>query len=287
QEWQAAASAISTTTAPIPASAWRTPLSRHLQLAAFLEGSHDGNGRTSGNSTIDGNDLLLAEQENKEGNTHPLHVAASQNILKLGTILLSGAGLPVNPSVRDTWGQTPLHWAAMTDRVPFMLLLLEAGASIDALDCRDRTPLLSASAFGSAAAVRVLLQSGADPSEPSRGGLTPLHAAAAGGHLEVAELLIGGGADVDKLTGMGASPRHLAARQGHSDVEGVLSAASPRSRRSSSSSSSSSSSFAGGSDLWRGGGGGGGGYAGAEEEQRFFAQHRFERASLLQRPLFR
>ncbi|CAN0247317.1 unnamed protein product, partial [Scytosiphon promiscuus] len=132
QEWQAAASAISTTTSTIPASAWRTPLSRHLKLAALLEGGGAGgadDSSTNSKSTVHVNDFSLAEED--QGNTHPLHVAASQNILKLGSMLLSGSGVSVDPSVRDTWGRTPLHWAAMTDRVPFVLLLLDAGASID------------------------------------------------------------------------------------------------------------------------------------------------------------
>lgn len=283
QEWQAATSTISTTTSAIPASAWRTPLTRHLRLGDFLDGDGGGGG---GNK-----DLLDSEYD--EGYTLPLHVAASQNILKLGSLLLSGAaGAAADPDARDGSGRTALHWAAMTDRAGFLLLLLKSGAAIDAVDSQGRTPLLSSSSFGATQAVRLLLHWGADASRASRGGFTPLHGAASGGHAEVAEALVASGADVHRRTGMGANPRHLAERQGHAGVVRALAAAASRSRESSLSSAAAAGEDGG---LWGGGGGGrGGGGVGvggvAYEDGRgeeVFAQHRFDRRSLLQRPLFR
>ena len=288
QEWQAATSTISTKTSAIPASAWRTPLTRHLRLGDYLDGDSGGN---SNNNNGGNKDLLDGEYE--EGYTHPLHVAASQNILKLGSLLLSGAtGAPAaDPNARDRSGRTALHWAAMTDRAGFLLLLLKSGAAIDAIDSQGRTPLLSSAAFGATQAVHLLLRWGADASRASRGGFTPLHGAASGGHAEVADALVEAGADVHRRTDMGANPRHLAERQGHAGVVRLLSVAAAASRSRGSSLSSAAAAAVGGYGCLWGGGDGGVGVGGVayedEREEGVFAQHRFDRQSLLQRPLFR
>lgn len=285
QYWVKATSAISTTTSSgIPARAWRTPLARHLKLASFLEGGDGGYGNNRVNRDGDDgdDDSLLDEQEAIAH--HPLHVAASQNILKLGSLLLAPAAASVvDPSVRDGSGRTPLHWAAMTGRTDFALLLLESGAKLDAVDRKRRTPLVSSSAFGATDSVRLLLEWGADCRKPSRGGLTPLHAAAAGGHAEAVELLIGGGASVHARTDMGCNPRHVAERHGHVDVVRMLSACARRSR----SLSSAAGTMVGGDGLWEGGGGGGDHDAYAEERREVCKRHSFDRAELLGRPLFR
>ncbi|CAM9726914.1 unnamed protein product [Pylaiella littoralis] len=287
KEWQTVTSAISTTTSTIPARAWRTPLSRHLKLASFLTGCENGSG---GKRVFDETDLA------DEGITHPLHVAASQNILKLGSMILSGCAVAgVDPCVRDDTGRTPLHWAAMADRAPFMLLLLENGATVDAVDSQNRTPLLSSSAFGATSAVRLLLQRGADVSKASRGGLTPLHAAAAGGHVEVVERLIAAGADVDKRTDVGAKPRHCAEKEGHTDVVRALLLSSCESRLPSlAASGAEAGAGAGGgeggggeNEFWGRGGGGGRIHSHAQERRVTFVQHRFDRQSLLRRRLSR
>eukprot|EP00903_Cladosiphon_okamuranus_P007958 g7681.t2 len=280
EEWQAATSAISTKTSAIPVSAWCAPLARHLKLRNFLDGgdSRSGGSISSGRAN---KDPLEDECSGGGGHTHPLHVAASQNILKLGRLLLSGTA--VDPNVQDGSGRTALHWAALTERAGFLLLLLESGAAIDAVDAQNRSPLLSGSAFGAAQTVRLLLHWGADASLASREGFTPLHGAASGGHADVAEALVAAGADVHKRTDMGANPRHLAERQGHAGVVRVLSLAASR-----------GSSFSSGTEdggLWFGCGDGGVGVGGVVYEERrgrdVFAQHRFDRQSLLQRPLFR
>lgn len=62
----------------------------------------------------------------------------------------------------DAFDRTPLHWAAMTDRVDFVRALLDIGADADMRDLAGRTPLFSAAAFGADRTVRVLLERGAD-----------------------------------------------------------------------------------------------------------------------------
>ncbi|CAM9432246.1 unnamed protein product [Ectocarpus sp. 6 AP-2014] len=305
QDWVKATSAISTATSSgIPARAWRTPLARHLKLVSFLQGG-DGGGNGNNNNNNNNNSNCASRDGGGDGGGddddddslsdeeatmrhHPLHVAASQNILKLGTVLLSpAAAASVDPSVRDGSGRTPLHWAAMTGRADFALLLLESGAKLDAVDREQRTPLLSSSAFGATNSVRLLLERGADCRKPSRGGLTPLHAAAAGGHAEAAELLIGSGASVHARTDMGCNPRHVAEKRGHIDVVRMLSACARRSRPL----PSAAGTVVGGNGVWRGGGGGACGNddrdACEDERLEVCRRHSFDRADLLRRPLFR
>jgi ankyrin repeat protein len=94
-----------------------------------------------------------------------------------------------------------LVWAAKSDRVAALTLLVELGAGLDADPYRG-TALTWAAARGRAGAVRRLLDLGADPNArgtfggPSHGqGVTALHLAAQTGHVEVAQALLDGGAD--------------------------------------------------------------------------------------------
>ncbi|MGH3004849.1 MAG: ankyrin repeat domain-containing protein [Gaiellaceae bacterium] len=94
-----------------------------------------------------------------------------------------------------------LVWAAKSDRVEALSLLVELGARLDADPYRG-TALTWAAANGRVAAIRRLLDLGADPNArgtfggPTHGeGVTALHLAAEGGHLEAAQALLDGGGD--------------------------------------------------------------------------------------------
>lgn len=68
-------------------------------------------------------------------------------------------------------GCTPLHWASVTNRLDFMLLLLEAGARVDSRDYAGRTPLYASAAFGAVDAVELLLERGAAVDSPDLRGM--------------------------------------------------------------------------------------------------------------------
>lgn len=94
-----------------------------------------------------------------------------------------------------------LVWAAKSDRVEALRLLVKLGARLDADPYRG-TALAWAAADGRVAAIRALLDLGADPKArgtfggPTHGeGVTALHLTAQGGHLEAAEALLKAGAD--------------------------------------------------------------------------------------------
>lgn len=251
--WLEGAATISASTGSIPAQAWRKPLSRHLRLHSFVgEVIHDDD-ISKANQAVTRQGVVFpdavrlgrggrrpSEEEHSErlqrksretqhqqqqGSLHPIHVAASQGILKLGKALLDAG--EVDASLRDGSGKTALHWSAMTDRVDFAEMLLEHDAAMDATDHQNRTALFSAAAFGSNRAAMVLLKWGAEMNAACVRGLTPLHAAAAGGHDEVVDILIAAGADKDRRSTVGASPRHVAEREGNFAIAKKLSKPTP------------------------------------------------------------
>lgn len=95
-----------------------------------------------------------------------------------------------NPNIQDLWGNTPLFWAAMFDRIPI---------------------------------VEVLVQYGADISHDSRDGSTPLHVACRWQRERSAVLLAECGADIDDIDGEGRTALQYAEIERlRIAVEGVL-----------------------------------------------------------------
>lgn len=110
----------------------------------------------------------------------PLHRAAYAGSLASCELLVSaGARLDaVDSSFGDL--RTPLHKAAL--HVDVTLLLLDAGADIEARDAQGYTPLHSAAQMGNPQVIQLLLERGADKAAKDRHGRTPAHTAAMAGH---------------------------------------------------------------------------------------------------------
>lgn len=92
------------------------------------------------------------------------------------------------PDGQDRW--TPLHFAAREQKLDILEMLLAAGANIDAIDSRQRTPLWR-SVWGPGTnkdVVLALLRAGADPERPDQGGLSPREVANAHGKPEIVGL---------------------------------------------------------------------------------------------------
>ena len=77
-------------------------------------------------------------------------------------------------------------------------VLLEKGASAEAKDSGDVTPLMLAAHYGRAQIATLLLQRGARVHPMAEYANTPLHSAAESGHLNIVDLLISKGADVNR-----------------------------------------------------------------------------------------
>jgi hypothetical protein len=119
----------------------------------------------------------------------PIHEAARSGDIKKVELLLKSE--PSLVSSRDaTYGQTPLHVAALDDRLDVAKLLLANKADVNAR---------------------------------ANNGSTPLHLAAGKGNKDIVELLLANKADVNAVDNEGWSPMHSANTFGHKDIEDLLS----------------------------------------------------------------
>jgi hypothetical protein len=140
--------------------------------------ARDGAGRTP---------LMLAAALPKHGpagaSSEELEVPLSEIVAAHSCRWLLTAGAEVE--ARDPQGFTALHWAAHAGRPMCVAALIEAGANVDVLDHRGRTPLMLALLERGEAAgeksIDLLLRAGADADIRDDHGWTCLHHLAAGG----------------------------------------------------------------------------------------------------------
>ncbi|KAL8881573.1 MAG: hypothetical protein Q9198_001245 [Flavoplaca austrocitrina] len=98
-----------------------------------------------------------------------LHLAAYFGVEYSVRFLTSSNG----PDLKDSYGRTPLSYAAGNGHVPAVQLLLEKRADIDFKDNDRRTPLWYAAEKGHVAVVQLLLDKGAEIQPGSVGGWLP------------------------------------------------------------------------------------------------------------------
>jgi ankyrin repeat protein len=117
---------------------------------------------------------------------------------------------------RDSYGNTPLHWAANWGFLEGVRLLLEYGADINAQNTDGETPLhraLRGSRKEQAETLEFLLEHGADPNIADHGGSTPLFLAGwdnmeAERAEKMVRLLLTHGADPNVRDKRGDTPLH-------------------------------------------------------------------------------
>jgi hypothetical protein len=105
----------------------------------------------------------------------------------------------------------PLHQAILRKKPDVAVLLLQAGADVNAPDSAQRTPLHMAVERADAALVKILLDHHARLTSRDRTGWTPLHHAAAKNLVAIARLLLDAGADPNYPSELGGTPLHEAA----------------------------------------------------------------------------
>jgi ankyrin repeat protein len=156
------------------------------------------------------------------------------------------AGADVDAPFAGVHTETPLHWAASSDDVEVLDVLIAAGADLEASGAviGGGTPLADAVAFGQWAAARRLVEHGArttlwqaaalglahrveaslaaDPPPAGDDVTNAFWCACHGGQRETAELLLERGADRDWIGHDGLTPLDAARRSGADDVVGWL-----------------------------------------------------------------
>ena len=103
-----------------------------------------------------------------------------------------------------------------------VLLFVNHGADVTALDITHLTPLHLASLRGVPEAIRILIEHGADVNAQNETNLTPLHMASLVGNTEGVQLLIKHGADVTSKDWNLKTPLHFASSWVSSDTASFI-----------------------------------------------------------------
>ena len=130
---------------------------------------------------------------------------------------------PALAGVADGSGGLPLHAAAFKRNAAMVLVLLDAGADVNAQKPADGWSALHFAAnSGDLVTARILLDKGAQVNLRKKDGGTALHAAAMMGQKEMVELLIARGADVNARKDDGWTPLRFAAWKERGEIVQIL-----------------------------------------------------------------
>ena len=131
-----------------------------------------------------------------------------------------------NPDTSDSYGRTPLSWAAGNGHEAVVKLLLEMyNVDADSKDYHSQTPLSYAAENGYETIIKLLMETGkVDVDSRNYNGRTPFSWAAENGHEAMVKLLLDTGkVDVDSKGGLyDQTPLSLAAKYGHEAVVTLL-----------------------------------------------------------------
>lgn len=149
-------------------------------------------------------ELLIA----KGANLASIHLSAYQGDLdEVKNFIEKGADI----EAMDSYGATPLYYAAARGSKELVEFLIARGANVNAKDKRDLAPLHVAAVHGHKDVVAFLIDNAADIYAKGQYGYTPIYWAAWSEVPEVVELLLEKGVDVNTKDEWGNTPLHYMA----------------------------------------------------------------------------
>ncbi|KAJ3009365.1 hypothetical protein HKX48_008016 [Thoreauomyces humboldtii] len=146
-----------------------------------------------------------------ESGDTPLVVAVLNNDRDMvATLIEQGALLDYRLGKKDGW-KTPLHVAALHNKLLPLQLMLSAGAWVDCPDGNNLPALFYATQNSHPEAVLRLLLARATTETTDESGRAPLHVACYNNHEAIASLLIDAGCSMNAVNAVGNTPLHVAA----------------------------------------------------------------------------
>jgi ankyrin repeat protein len=165
--------------------------------------------------------MALRDVEDVASGHHPANKAGKEVLQMMSGILETGKAALLEENY-ESYGQTPLEWAAEEGHDAVVKLLLDNGTAVNATNRNGQTPLHVVANRGRQAMVQLLLDRGANMGTADQDGQLPLHIAAREGHEAVVELLLNRGADINSVSRDDQSPLFWAALNGHEPVVALL-----------------------------------------------------------------
>ena len=153
-----------------------------------------------------------------------MHYAAANGQVGLLKLLLGGRGR-TSVEVKDSEGETPIHDAVDFDQLEATEVLLAAGVDVDSTDQDGCTPLHCAARRGHTRVLRFLLEHGASPHARDKVDFTPLHHAcvdSAAGKLDCARILLDYGCAKDARSKEGYTSLAFASQDSSKDMVQLL-----------------------------------------------------------------
>jgi ankyrin repeat protein len=155
----------------------------------------------------------LRKRVNKKGRAGEtaLHYAARTEDIALVQLLLDRGA---NIKAKNNNGRTALHIAVENENTAVVQLLLDWGADVNAKDWLVETALHAAAEHGSEAIVQLLLDRGTNIETQTENEETALHYAVREGSTAIVQLLLDRGTDIDAKSRCGRTALHLAVEYG-------------------------------------------------------------------------
>jgi len=152
------------------------------------------------------------------GNT-PLHMAALNNNIEVTRILLN---VDANINCQNKINNTPLHNAVWNDSTEVVHILIGSGADLNIQGNNGRTPLYIAAFNNNIKISRMLIDAKAKLDIQNNNGETALYAAVFGNYIEIAQLLIDAKANLNIENKEGETPLYLAAGYNYIEITQLL-----------------------------------------------------------------